>query len=127
MLLPGILVPPFASDRYDQSSMYGRIGFVIAHEVAHVASRTELWDEQERSRLLANYTRSTHVEAAADLTAADAVVATGKITSDQLCGDVSQMWCGRDPDPLWSQEATQAFSHPPVNARGDRVCEFLRA
>jgi len=128
MLLPAILVPPFASDRYDQRSLYNRIGFVIAHEVAHVASRPELWDQQERDRLLSNYSASAHTEAAADLTAADAVVSTGKTTSEALCADVSQMWCGREPTPLWgsSTSVAPARSHPPVNARGDRICEFLR-
>ena len=127
MLLPAILVPPFASDRYDQRSLYNRIGFVIAHEIAHVASRPELWDQQERDRLLSNYSSSTHMEAAADLTAADAVVATGKTTSEALCADVSQMWCGREPTLLWgSTSVAPARSHPPVNARGDRICEFLR-
>ena len=127
MLLPAILVPPFASDRYNEASLYDRIGFVIAHEVAHVASRPELWDPQQRERLLANYSASTHMEAAADLTAADAVVATGKSTSDALCASVSQMWCGREPAALWGDMVvTSEGSHPRVNARGDRVCEFLR-
>lgn len=121
MLLPAILVPPFASDRYDQRSLYGRLGFVIAHEVAHVASRPELWDQAERERLLSNYSFSTHLEAAADLTAADAIVATGKTSATELCADVSQIWCGRVP-----AGTTSPLSHPPANARGDRVCDFLR-
>lgn len=127
MLLPGILVPPFASDRYDQKSLYNRLGFIIAHEVAHVGSRVELWDRQERDRLLSNYSASTHVEAAADLTAADAVVATGRTTSEALCADLSQVCCGREPAPWWgSTSVTPARSHPPINARGDRICSFLR-
>ena len=35
---PGILVQPFASDRFNSESLYGRIGYVIAHEIAHVAN-----------------------------------------------------------------------------------------
>jgi hypothetical protein len=31
MLLPGILVPPFAGAEYDDPSLYSRIGYVIAH------------------------------------------------------------------------------------------------
>jgi len=126
VLLPGILVPPFASDRYDEKSLYNRIGFVIAHEVAHVASRPSLWNPQERELLLSNYSSSTHMEAAADLTAADAVVATGKTTREALCADVSQMWCGREPPALWGSTSAPARSHPPANERGDRICEFLR-
>lgn len=120
-LLPGILVPPFVSGRYDQRSLYGRLGFVIAHEIAHVASRIELWDPTERARLLSNYSDSAHVEAAADLTAADAIVSTGKLTADELCADVSQLWCGRV-----APGTVAAASHPSVNARGDLICEFLR-
>jgi hypothetical protein len=127
MLLAGILVPPFASDRYDQSSLYGRIGFVVAHEVAHVASRTELWDESERTRLLVNYSRSTHAEAAADLTAADAVLSTGKTDVEALCGDVSQLWCARLPDWLYTIGVEEhAPTHPPPNVRGNNICSFLR-
>jgi hypothetical protein len=127
-LLPGILVPPFASDRYDDASLYGRIGFVIAHEVAHVASKLDLWDETERGRLLVNYTRSTHAEAAADLSAADAVLSTGKTDVETLCGDVSQLWCGREPDWMYTIGLEQpALSHPPANIRGDNVCAFLRS
>jgi hypothetical protein len=128
MLLPGILVPPFASDRYDDASLYGRIGFVVAHEVAHVASKTELWDGAERERLLVNYTSSTHAEAAADLTAADAVISTGKTDVETLCSDVSQLWCAREPDWLYTFGLEQPTpSHPPANVRGDNVCAFLRS
>ena len=129
MLLPGILVPPFASDRYDEASLFGRIGYVIAHEIAHVASREEVWDASERARLLVNYTASTHAEAAADLTAADAIVSTGKVSVDQLCGDVSQLWCAREPDDNWLYYAPPSppRSHPRANLRGDALCAFLRS
>jgi hypothetical protein len=127
MLLPGILVPPFASDRYDEKSLYGRIGFVIAHETAHVASRIELWDQEEQERLLVNYTSSTHAEAAADLTAADAVLSTGKTDLETLCGDVSQLWCAREPGWLYKIGLEQpTLTHPPANVRGDNICAFLR-
>ena len=126
MLLPGILVSPFASNRYDEESLYGRIGFIISHEIAHVASRIDLWDETERERLLANYTRSTHAEAAADLTAAESVIATGKTTVEMLCSDVSQLWCAREPNAFFSDTGSER-SHPPANKRGDNICRFLRS
>ena len=121
MLLPGMLVPPFVSDRFDEQSLYGRIGFVIAHEIAHVASKQNLWNIETAAVLLANYTSSTWLEAAADLTAADAVVATGMLSSQQTCEHVSQLWCARPSGYL----ETVGQTHPPANLRGDEICRFL--
>ena len=120
MLLPNILVPPFASDRYDQQSLTSRIGFVIAHEAAHVASKTSLWDMDEASKLLHNYTESTWIEAAADLTAATAIMMTGKVTKQNLCDDICQLWCART-----TGIEGVGRSHPAPNVRGDNVCSFL--
>lgn len=120
-ILPALLLPPIASDLYDEKSMYGRIGFIIAHEVAHVGSKIDLWDETDRNRLLVNYTlRSTHEEAAADLTAAEAIIATGKLSTEELCSHVSQLWCGRGRK--WVSD-----THPTFNERGNRICAFLRS
>ena len=57
MLLPGLLVPPFADERYDQPSLYARAGFVIAHEFAHVTAYTQQWNGAYAERLLADYRR----------------------------------------------------------------------
>jgi hypothetical protein len=122
MLLPGILVPPFATDRYAQTSLYGRIGFVIAHEVAHVASKPHLWDSGFAAELMANYTSSTWVEAAADLTAASALVSSGRITASQACDHISQLWCART-----TGREGLGNSHPGPNMRGDFACAFLRS
>ena len=121
MILPGLLLPPISSNRYDEKSLYSRLGFIVAHETAHVASKLELWDGDERNRLLVNYTiLSTHAEAAADLTAAEAILATGKLTMDELCLHVSQLWCGRGSPGT-------ATTHPSFNERGDRICEFIQS
>ena len=126
-LLPGILVQPFASDRFNSESLYGRIGYVIAHEIAHVASDTSLWDPQEQDLLLVNYSSSTHLEAAADLTAADALVASGRVSLASLCGAVSQAWCAREPSPTFWQETSVSGggTHPAPNLRGDALCAWL--
>ena len=124
MLLPGILVAPFVSDRYNEESLYGRIGFVVAHEVAHVTSRPSLWDNTTAALLLENYSVSVWQEAAADLTAADALVSTGRITSGEVCQHVSQLWCARTTREY---EQTPPNSHPHANIRGNRICKFLRS
>lgn len=121
MILPALLVPPVANERYDDASLYGLLGFVFAHEVAHVASVPSIWDATEAVRILANYSTTTYTEAAADLTAADALVATGAVTSEQLCRLQSQLWCGRVEDGYKSTAV-----HPPPNLRGDALCAWLR-
>lgn len=121
MMLPGILVPPFASDRYDQTSLYARVGFVVAHEVAHVASKPYLWDSGFAAELMANYTSSTWVEAAADLTAGSALVASGRVSASDACDHVSQLWCART-----TGNEGMGYTHPAPNLRGDALCSFVR-
>ena len=121
MLLPGILVQPFYDHRYEVTSLMSRIGYVIAHEIAHVASDQGKWDAAVAEILLANYSSSTWLEAAADLTAVDAVVATGAASAAQVCLDVSQLWCAR------MRGFEYGTSHPGPNLRGDNVCHWLLA
>ena len=119
MLLPGILVQPFYDHRYNTASLMSRIGYVIAHEISHVASDQNKWDAAVAEVLLANYTSSTWLEAAADLTAVDAVVATGAVSAAQMCLDVSQLWCAR------VRGVQYGTSHPGPNLRGDNACLWL--
>ena len=37
MILPGLIVPPFADERYDDESLYARFGYGVGHELAHNA------------------------------------------------------------------------------------------
>jgi hypothetical protein len=119
MLLPGILVQPFYDHRYDTASLMSRIGYVIAHEISHVASDQNKWDAAVAEVLLGNYSYSTWLEAAADLTAVDAVVATGAVSAAQMCLDVSQLWCAR------VRGVQYGTSHPGPNLRGNNACFWL--
>jgi hypothetical protein len=121
VLFPGILTAPFASSRYNEPSLYSRIGYVVAHEIAHVASKRNLWDEDAAARLLQNYSSSTWLEAAADVAAVDAVVATGVVTPATLCNHVSQLWCARVPSGV----SFEGASHPGPNLRGNAACAWL--
>tara|TARA_B110001452_G_scaffold267100_1_gene275748 strand:- start:1332 stop:3488 length:2157 start_codon:yes stop_codon:yes gene_type:complete len=130
MLLPGLLVPPFADERYDDESLYSRVGYVISHEFAHVTALETFWDMEYASLLLRDYARSTWVEAAADVLGIAAIVNSGKATAAQLCGHVSQLWCARTSLLGEGQDALfgswHEHSHPPANERADLACAFLR-
>jgi len=122
MLFPGILVSPFFHELFDEQSLYSRIGFVIAHEIAHVTSDTQRWNMTAASLLLANYSSSTWIEASADLIAAGAINRTNKVSREQACKHVSQTWCACVPNGYYERVGR---THPPANLRGDRVCDFL--
>ena len=125
MLLPGILVPPFADERYDEASLYARIGYVVAHEFMHVTAFRSQWDEDYASTLLHRYEPNTYIEAIADGGGVASVLRLGIAGLDNatLCGHVSQLWCGRSG---WLAPAPEGGSHPRVNERGDYACAFLR-
>ena len=55
VLLPGIIAPPFAGERFDDESLYSRLGFILAHEFGHSVSSKGLWDEEKMRSLLAGY------------------------------------------------------------------------
>lgn len=124
MLLPGLLVPPFADERYDEASLASRVGFVVAHEFMHVTAYKSQWDSTYAKYLLGDYPDSTHVEAIADVGAATILYDEERVSNETVCASVSQLFCGRvgwvpvlDEVPPW---------HPPANMRGDNVCQFLR-
>jgi hypothetical protein len=126
MVLPGILVPPFADDRYDDASLYSRIGYVVAHEFAHVTAAVT-WNEMSMAKFLGDlqYAPSEFVEAIADIIAVAAVVNTGKVDNSTMCSSVSQLWCASTPFLDAITPSSPTGSHPPANARGDRLCKFL--
>ena len=124
MLLPGLIVPPFADERYDDVSLGTRIGFVMAHEFMHVTAFTVQWDRDYANTLLQIWPTSTQVEAIADVGGAAAAVRLPGVTNETVCASVSQLFCGRIGwMPTWNDEPPW---HPPANLRGDNVCAFLR-
>lgn len=121
MLLPGLLVPPFADERYDDASLYSRVGYVMAHEFMHVTAFSSRWDVAYADYLLWRYQPQTQVEAIADAGALAALMKIGKTSNATLCAHVSQLWCAR----IGTQDRV-AGSHPLSNERGDYACAFLR-
>jgi len=121
MLLPGLLVSPFADERYDDASLYSRVGYVLAHEFMHVTSFRSRWDDSYASYLLHRYNPSTYIEAIADAGAVTTLMRLGVVSNTSLCAHVSQLWCARV-----GKQARVASSHPLSNERGDYACAFLR-
>lgn len=118
VILPGLLAQPFADERYDDASLYARIGYVVAHELAHVTANRK-WNDAYVKELLKLYDEHTYIEAIADVAAVSTVLRTQKVSAQELCAHVSQLWCGKGP--VWT-----GGSHPKSNFRGDAICAFLR-
>ena len=123
MLLPGLLVSPFADERFSDDSLYSRVGYVLAHEMMHVSAHREDWDEAYASYLLYRYQPQTYIEAIADVGALATVMRLGVVSNSSLCAHLSQIWCARIG--LLSADRT-ATSHPLSNNRGNHGCAFLR-
>ena len=98
-----------------------RIGYVMAHELAHETVITG-WTAAAGS-LLSEYASHLHVEAMADVVATVALVESGLATVQEVCDHVSQLWCARMP-PLYEHPVTA--SHPAPNERGDALCTTLK-
>ena len=126
MVLPGLVVPPFADERYDDPSLYTRLGFVIAHEFAHVTAFLSQWDLAYTNQLLSDYREETHVEAIADLGAAAALLRLPFVNNETVCASVSQLFCGRVGWAGLLRPGDPPLRHPATNLRGDNVCSFLQ-
>ena len=117
VVLPGLLVPPLADGHYDSDSLLSRVGWIIAHEFAHVTAYAR-WNSEAMDSLLVGYAPSTHVEAIADVVATVAIHSLG-VEKKKLCLDLSQVWCGVD------NAFEVEHSHPKMNKRGDLLCDML--
>ena len=127
VFLPGILVGPFASELYDDASLRSRIGWVVAHEIAHSTAAVR-WNAAQMDALLAGYARSVQTEAIADLAASAAIITRYPgIGLEPFCQHLSQLWCARQPRrAAFYAYLVNTRSHPLPNERGDRMCSFLR-
>lgn len=127
MLLPGIMVPPFAGADYDDESLYSRIGYVVAHEFAH-ATAGKAWNSAAMASFLSNlgYAASEYTEAIADIVAVSALVNGGFVSNATMCASASQLWCGTESVAVLSGIFyIPSGSHPPINERGNRICRYL--
>lgn len=125
VILPGLITAPFAGERFDDQSLYERIGFVIAHEFFHVTAATSQWNLAYSDRLLVDYAASTQREAIADVGAVAALMRFRFVTNVSLCASVSQLFCGR-VGFLDNGGDPKGRTHPATNERGNSVCGFSR-
>ena len=121
-ILTGMLRRPFADARYDATSLRSRVGYVVAHEFAHVSLLYA--PSAKGSELMDAYgdVASVRYEGLADVIAARSLVAANLVDANTLCAHVSQLWCGLSPQRL-SIGGTP--THPAANVRGDVLCSLL--
>lgn len=118
----GVLRKPFADERYDDTSLATRAGYIMVHELSHNTLVTT-WNATAQNELLHRYSSNLHSEALADVTAAVAIVNSGYATGREVCEHISQLWCARTP-LMYSHSA--AAVHPGPNERGDLLCGTLQ-
>ena len=103
--------------------MNARIGYVLAHELAHVTLASK-WNMTVLEKLLYGYERSTLSEALADVLAVRALLRAGLLRAEELCMHVSQIWCARTAELTDDTPSGVGSSrtHPRENFRGDMIC-----
>lgn len=97
-------------------------------EYAHVTAGV-VWNQLTLHSFLSGlgYAQSEYTEALADIIAVAALINSGKVSNTTMCASVSQLWCGSDASAALSPFFNvPTGSHPPVNARGNRLCKFIQ-
>lgn len=122
-MMLGILQKPFADERYDNTSLATRFGYVMAHELAHNTLNTQFIQPSYANLLHRYATSAVHDEAIADVISALAILHAGLATGEEVCRHVSQLWCARVP--LVFDYYAGAVVHPGPNDRGDHLCATL--
>jgi hypothetical protein len=96
-------------------------------EYAHVTAGVA-WNNVGMASFLSNlgYAESEYVEAIADVVAVSALINAGVVDNTTMCASVSQLWCAITPIAMMLPIfMIPTGSHPPANARGDRLCRFI--
>jgi hypothetical protein len=124
-ILLGMITHPFYNEQYDDVSIYSRIGYVVGHELAHVASSVEVWNYENVDDLLGKYyAKHTYREALADYLGAKSVLSVlsnKSLYSAEFCAHLTQIWCQRGR--LLNQDL---YEHP-VNTRHTALCKSIIA
>lgn len=121
VVMLGMAHRPWMDAAYDDASLYSRAGWLLGHELGHVAMGGSgfLYHAAANDDLLQDYEAQTHDEALADVAAALAILRTGQAGNDsRLLLHVCQLWCART---AVGYEPSSYSVHPAPNDR----CDFL--
>jgi hypothetical protein len=126
VLMLGVLHAPGADAAYDDESLYGRAGFILAHEFAHSSVSTPRF-RTEYERLLGPYAPRTREEGLADVAAALALERLrGRRAGLGSCArglqHVGQLFCARRDELRPDSDR----SHPAGNDRSDLLGRVLQ-
>ena len=116
----GLLRMPFADDAYDDVSLRSRVGFIIAHELAHATIVSPRKLAPYRALLEYYAVESTREEAFADVIAAEALLSMENTFDgcNRTILHVAQLFCA-------TPGGRSSTTHPTGNARPDRLARTL--
>lgn len=125
VVMLGMAHRPWMDAEYDDPSLYSRAGWLIGHELAHVAmgGSSFTYRVAANSELLQDYDPQTYDEALADVAAALAIVRTGVVSNETLLLHVCQLWCART---AVGYQPSATLIHPGPNERCDFLADTIR-
>ena len=132
VLMPGMLVPPFADERYSKESLYARIGFVIAHELMHAtAVNQDQWDERYLKTLAARLLPQRAIVAYRGHRGRRGDGGAGarqrSRTTASLCAHVSQLLLRAHAGGSTAARLSASRARTRAgNVRGDAACAFFK-
>lgn len=126
MIQLGLMSAPIADGAFDDASLLGRLGFVVAHEFAHAIVHGSRHTARLEHLLSAYTLPTTHEEALADVLALAALRTLPEFpTLDSALLHVGQLFCAV-PYTQFEREVlfpAMQLSHPPGNMRIDALYE----
>jgi hypothetical protein len=123
VLMLGLLHMPLADEAYDDETIFSRIGFVIAHELAH-ASIPHPRLTAGYAHVLENYASETREEALADVVAMAALAYLRPGRCEDVLLHVGQIFCRSLGEGGAPPTATTGL-HPAGNSRGNALAQTM--
>jgi hypothetical protein len=123
VLMLGLLHMPLADEAYDDETILSRIGFVIAHELAHASmSHARLADGYDY--VLEHYASKTREEALADVVAMVALTHLRPDRCEDMLLHVGQVFC-RSVGEEGAPPVGATGLHPSGNSRGNALARTM--
>ena len=125
VVMLGMAHRPWMDAEYDDASLYARAGWLIGHELGHVAMGGSgfLYRAAANDDLLQDYQVQTHDEALADVASTLAILRTGRVDNrSNLLLHICQLWCART---AVGYEPSYYSMHPAPNERCDLLASTV--